>query len=169
MNSYCKAFSNPVNSACTIVQPPNALSLLPVPFSFSLSFLQLLDEFWKVESPFQWLPAMQRSGSKRTRVIRRSGSFCPQLFFSASFPAIPHQQRDLPTLARTSHGLWHFFARLFSLTGMSFSPSLPGQVTYLSLRLSSNAITSPEHLLIVRSHLHSPPKHCGYFSHYFLV
>lgn len=67
MNNYFKSFST-VNSGCTIVQCPNALSLLPVSFPFSPS-LMLLDEFFKVqvpfmEIPFYRLPIMQRSRSK---------------------------------------------------------------------------------------------------------
>lgn len=67
--NYFKSFSSLINGACTIVQPPNALSLLPVSFLFSPSSrlpwnesFQSADLFMKL--PFCWLPTIQRSRTK---------------------------------------------------------------------------------------------------------
>lgn len=46
--NYFKSFSSLVNSACTIVQSPNTLSLLPETSPASPSSMLLLDEFFEV-------------------------------------------------------------------------------------------------------------------------
>lgn len=48
IHNYFKSFSRLVNSACTVVQPPNTLSLLPETSPASLSSTLLLDEFFEM-------------------------------------------------------------------------------------------------------------------------
>lgn len=90
---------------------------------------------------------MQKSRSKHVSMSYKCHTASLLSIFSASSPAIPHQQGDLPTFAWRSHELWHFKQGCFLWQECPFSPLLPGQVIYLSLRLNSNAITSLKYLL----------------------